>query len=387
VYGGYSPEQLLALPEANERPVGWGPFMVGPEGWVKGDHLTLVRNPAYFRAAEGLPEVDQVTFRFGLGAAAIVDELAAGRCHVTGSGVDPSGQLAALAEAGDLGQLTPQFVPEGTFEHLDFGLLPAEDYKRPAGNDLFEDARVRQAVAFCLDREALIDELLNGLSEVPAVYVPAGHPYFAGESLAEYPFDAARGRALLDEAGWVDADGDGVREQARRRLTLELASGPPESAFRQALTERISAQVGANCGIEVKPVLYPTEALYDLWPNGVLFGRRFDLGSFPWRTGAAPPCDLYLSSAIASDQNPAGTNNVGYSNPAFDQACLSAQRAFDEATRAEQHRAAQVIFSQDLPSLPLFFRPMAGASAPGVSGYVLDPTAADLWKIEEIAVP
>ena len=127
--------------------------------------------------------------------------------------------------------------------------------------------------------------------------------------------------------------------------------------------------------------------LYDPWPNGVLFGRKFDLGGFPWRTGIEPPCDLYLTEAIPSNQNPGGANNTGYSNPAFDQACLAAQGALDEATRRARHVEAQVIFAHDLPSLPLFFRIKAGVALPRVSGYRVDPTASsDLWNVEQISL-
>jgi peptide/nickel transport system substrate-binding protein len=120
---------------------------------------------------------------------------------------------------------------------------------------------------------------------------------------------------------------------------------------------------------------------------GVLFGRRFDLGSFPWRTGLEPPCDLYVTSAIPSDQNPGGANNTGYSNPAFDQACLAALGALDEAGRRAQHIEAQAIFSQDLPSLPLFFRSKLGLTSARVQGYQLDSSAAsDLWNVESLSL-
>ena len=68
------------------------------------------------------------------------------------------------------------------------------------------------------------------VAEVPAAYVPAHHPYYAGDRLAQYPFDPARGQALLAEAGWQDADGDGIRQKGNRRLAIELSSGPPDSA-------------------------------------------------------------------------------------------------------------------------------------------------------------
>jgi peptide/nickel transport system substrate-binding protein len=320
-------------------------------------------------------------------ADSVLSELEAGTCHVAGDDVDFTAHLPALLAAQDAGWLSPQFVADNAFEHLDFGILPAEDYRRAAGNALFADVRVRQAVAYCLDRQALIDQLVDGLSEVPAVYVPEAHPAFAGEALARYPFDPARGQALLADAGWADADGDGVREQAQRRLSVELVSGPAESAFREALLRLIGEQLLANCGLEAVPALRSTVELYDPWPNGLLFGRRFDLGTFPWRTGSAPPCDLYLTSAIPTDQNPGGANNTGYSRPEFDAACLRATTALDEAERRAAHVEAQRLFAEDLPSLPLFFRPKVGVALPRVEGFQTDATAASvLWNAEALGL-
>jgi len=131
-------------------------------------------------------------------------------------------------------------------------------------------------------------------------------------------------------------------------------------------------------------VFESTANLYDIWPQGVIFGRRFDLSAFPWRTGNVPPCDLYLTSAIPNAQNPGGTNNTGYSNPDFDGACQTALTTLDDDARRAAHMQAQIVFAADLPSLPLFFRPKLAAAAPRVIGVHLDPTAASvLWNLEE----
>jgi peptide/nickel transport system substrate-binding protein len=162
-------------------------------------------------------------------------------------------------------------------------------------------------------------------------------------------------------------------------------SGPAESEFRQALLGQISEQLLANCGMEAGAVYENTADLYDIWPGGALFGRRFDLGAFPWRTGSTPPCDLYLSSAIPDAQNPGGTNNTGYSNPEFDAACQTALTALDADARRAAHAQAQAIFAADLPSVPLFFRPKVAAALPAVSGFRLDSTAGSiLWNIEAL---
>jgi peptide/nickel transport system substrate-binding protein len=251
---------------------------------------------------------------------------------------------------------------------------------------------VRQAIAYCLDRPAIAAQLTGGLAEVPPAYAPAAHPAYTAAAVTQYPFDPARGQALLDQAGWQDHDGDGVRDDGHgaggRKLSLAYASGPEISLFRQTLATLIQSQLLVNCGIEVRPQFYAQEDLYNLWPTGVLFGRKFDLGEFPWRSGIEPPCELYLTEAIPTDFNPGGANDTGYSNPAFDAACRAARDALDEATRTARHAEALALFAQDLPSLPLFTRLKIGVALPRVSGYQLDATAdSDLWNIETIGLP
>lgn len=386
LFDGVSPSELKNNLDANERPIGWGPFRL--ESWTRGERLTLVRNPHYFRAAEGLPKVDRVIVRFGLTPEQILEELAGGRCDIGSQATDFTALAPRLLQMQASGTLAPQFAPDLAFEHLDFGIVPAEDVKRPAGLDVFQDVRVRQAIAYCVDRQALIDQLLSGVGEVPAVYLPAAHPLFAADLVTEYPHDAARGQQLLEAVGWTDVNRDGVRERGGERLSLEYVSGPEGSAFRQQLAQLLQAQLSA-CGVELRPAWYASaQELYEVWPNGPLFGRRFDLGSFPWRAGVEPPCDLYLTDAIPTDENPGGANNTGYSNPAFDAACRRALQAFSADERRAAHAEAQAIFTRDLPSLPLFFRFKVGVIRPEVTGYQLDSTArSDLWNLEAINVP
>lgn len=385
LFQNINPSELKTNTDANERPVGWGPFVL--REWIRGERLTLTRNPNYFRAAEGLPYADRLVFRFGLTPEEIIREIETGRCHIGSQVTDFTALTPQLLAGQQAGVLAPQFAPEPVFEHLDFGIVSAEGYQRVAGADVFQDVRMRQAIAHCVDRQALIRELIGGLGEPPASYVPDVHPLHGGNRLTTYRFDPARGRALLAEAGWADADGDGVRERGERRLTLEYVSGPETSAFRQQMARLLQAQL-RSCGIELRLRWVAPEDLYAPWPNGPLFGRRFDLGSFPWRSGVEPPCELYLTEAIPTELSPGGANNTGYSSAAFDAACRRARLSFDPAQQRAAHLEAQIIFTRDLPSLPLFFRYRAGVAHPGVAGYRLETSArSDLWNVEVIRPP
>ncbi len=386
LYGTLSAADLLKDSGAARQPLGWGAFNV--EAWQPGEALTLTRNANYFRAAEGLPRLDQVVFRFGLDDTQVLAEIQAGRCDIGEASTGWQDQLPALLTARTAGWLAPQFVPDTAFEHLDFGIVSETGYKRPAGEDLFQDVRVRQAFAYCLDRQALDDQLLYGLAQVPTVYLPSGHPLLTTGPLTRYDFDPARGQALLKEAGWADVDGDGIRENGKRKLSLEYAE-LENDAFRAQLAQLVQAQLRQNCGIDAQLKLYPPEQLYGAWPQGLLFGRKFDLGGFPWRVGIDPPCNLYMTESIpsATAAGATGTNDLGYSNADFDRACHAALTALDAPTRQTMQAQAEVIFAREVPSLVLFFQVKAGVAGPRVQGYHLDSTApSDLWNIETLGV-
>jgi peptide/nickel transport system substrate-binding protein len=367
-WDGLTPVEIADSPEANRSPLGWGPFVVSE--WVEGEKLVLARNPHYWRAAEGLPRLERVEIRFVDGAEELAAALLAGECQLAPSGPGLDEAAPALAGAS---QVRLAHVDGPVLEHLDFGLLPASDYAGAANAARLQDIRARQGLAHCLDRPALAPYP----DEPPDSTLPAAHPLHAAGD--RYAFDAERGRALLAEAGWADANGDGLLD-----VLLTLAGAEANEPLLAAL----QAQWRDHCGVEVTPRPLTGGELAADWPLGVLFGRRFDLAVFGWHIGAAPPCALYTSGQIAGDANPGGANAAGYANPAYDQACHRALTAPDAAIAAQAHAEVQRLLMANLPMLPLFFQPRHGASAPDVQGYVLDgSSASELWNIEVIDVP
>lgn len=382
---GADPATLGTRDDVAGAPLGWGPFRIVE--WRRGDRLILERNPYYGSGGADEPRVDRVVFRFGLSADQALAELQAGLCHIIGESQSLTSLMPQLRQAGNSGALQVLTAATNTFEHLDFGMLPAEDYRRSAGAELFLEPEVRQAIAYCLDRQAMIDRLQSGAGEIANTYIPSAHPLYAANQLSVYPFNPQRGRDLLEAVGWIAGD-DGVRARGGVRLSMSLTTGPESSPFRQQLVQLIQEQLRENCGIEVTPEWQTQESLYAPWPTGALFGRRFDLGAFPWRAGNQPPCELYLTRAIPDALNPAGTNNLGYRSASYDRACDQARASFDLAEQRQAHALAQTIFSQELPSLPLFFRFRVGVARPEVRGLRLDASAASmLWNIESIDVP
>ena len=267
---------------------------------------------------------------------------------------------------------------------MDFGIQPVDAYTGFSSTGAFQDAQVRRAFAYCIDRQAIVDAVYFGLTGIPNAYISNSHPYFPSDATT-YPYDPAQGRTLLDAAGWVDTNGNGIRDKDGVEFSLYLIT--TDAATRITIVGLIASQMLTNCGIEVIPDHRPAGEVFSDGPYGPIFGRKFDLAEFAWLTGYEPPCDLYLTDNIPSEENGWGQSNVtGYGNPLYDEACQAALSSVTEMDKAAHHGDAVRIFTQDLPVLPLHFRLLTGAAAPNIEGFTLDPTGGRLWNLEGIWV-
>ena len=383
-----APGDLLRATETRRYPLGWGPFVV--EEWVPGDHITLSPNPTYFRAAEGLPILDQVVFRFTSGGPVMVARLLSGECDIGTHDADFRTSLPLLVQAEEQGLLRVASATDNGWEHIDFGIAPVSDY-RQAG--FFEDVRVRQALAQCIDRQAIVDEITYGRSVVLDSYLPPVHPLYAGDRLVHWDYDLMAGRALLSEVGWLDTDEDGVRDAQqipgiRDGTPFEvtfLTSAASSSA--QQVARIVKAQL-ADCGVRVDVETLPAQEFLADGPEGPLLGRRFDLAESTWRFDVNPLCGRYLSSEIPGEGRWYGDNLTGYSNLDYDAFCQAALEALPGTSEYEEyHKQAQAIFSEELPAIPLFMGLRVAVARPNVLHFTLDSTApSELWNLETIEV-
>lgn len=382
---GYTATDLLTAEESSRMPIGWGAFTI--KEWVEGDHITLEKNPYYFRAAEGLPYVDAVIFRFVNDPNNALAQLLAGECDIVTEEVGLDAQTELLLELGEQGMLNPIFGHSTSWEHLDFGINSAEDYGRA---DFFEDVRVRQAITYCLDRQGVVNTTLYGQSVVPDTYLPPEHPLYAGSVLPRYDYDPAQGMALLDEVGWRDENDDGIREAhgiegISDEVLLEFEwSSSITPSYRSEYMQYFQKNL-AECGVKVNLNTLSPDEYFAHDPAAPLFGRRFDVGSFAWSTGVEKFCQFFLTSDIPNEGNGwVGGNVSGFTNAAFDAACTRAMQALPGSTDyAEGYKESQRIFSEQVPVVPLFLHLKVAATRPEVSGFVLDPTeTSEMWNLE-----
>jgi len=396
LWSQFPADQLSTIDVASRAPAGWGPFAI--REWIAGDHITLTKNPYYFRAAEGYPKFDTLTFRFITDPNTALSELVAGRCDILDPTIRLDAHVGLLQEMQAGEQAQAFFTPGMTIEWLGLGIAPAtyddgyDTLYQKDRQDIFGDSHTRQGIAYCLDRPSVVKDVLFGLTTVPTTYVPVDHPLYDA-NIEQIPFDPSVGISLLEQAGWRDTDGDPVTP--RRAVTVKnVAAGTPlqlnyytTTATQRRQVVELLTQSLAQCGIGLNVQYYSQDDLYAPGPNGLLFGRRFDLIEYAMGVnGIEPPCEWFTTDEIPSASNSwIGTNVAGYQNEQYDAACRAAQLALpDEQAYVDSYRQTQVLFSSELPAVPLYYRLRVAAARPDLCRFDLDPTANPLWNIETI---
>jgi peptide/nickel transport system substrate-binding protein len=388
-WASMKPAELLTADASTRAPLGWGPYVI--ESWTSATEIILKKNPYYFRAAEGLPHFDELHIRFinddgRLG----VSMLISGECDVVDQTVRLDDQIPEILDLRGKDLLQAAFTTGTAWEHMDFNL-------KPASADVpvyYQDVRLRQAIAMCLDRQKVVDDALLGLSAVPDSYVPAQHPLY-NKDVAKYSFDPGRAGVLLDQIGWRDTDNNastprvavgvsGVKDGTQLLVNTTMVF----SNLRQT-TVGILGNSLMECGIGYVAT-YGDNSIFVPSVDGLVFGRLFESVEFGWIAGAEPACELYTTAEIPTvDNGYAGSNPTGFSDPEYDRACDQAHRSLPgSAAYTQGQYLAQRIFAEYLPSIPLYLTVKMSIARVDLTGLIMDPTAASgLWNLESFDIP
>jgi peptide/nickel transport system substrate-binding protein len=383
----FSPADLLEVDVSTREPLGWGPYLI--EDWTPGESIKLVKNLNYFRIDSGLPKFDELTFLIMPDTNTAMTALVDGTCDLLDPSVRLDGQVALLQQMQIDEQALLFTAQSDVVEWLGLGISPAsydDGYNstglNPDRPDIFGDERTRQAIAYCLDRQKVVDTVLLGLSTVPDSYLPFDHPLHNG-NLQTYQFDPASGRQILERVGWLDHDND--PSTPRRSLGVtNVPSGTPlvlnyltTTATQRRQVVEIITQSLAECGIGVNPVYYSASDFYAQGPTGPLFGRQFDLAEYAIAVNSfEPQCSWFTTDQTPKESNNwVGTNVSGFSDPDFDTACEQARQVLPTDPEYALHQQAQATFASILPSIPLYMRLKIAAARNDFCGFTLDASS------------
>ncbi len=250
------------------------------------------------------------------------------------------------------------------------------------------DVRVRQAMAYCTNKDEILAAVYPTLTEEERAglemntFIPRNHWAYAGdENITIYPFDTEKGMALLEEAGWKDEDGDGLRTNADGDyLSLEFVL--TEAAIRKTLAPVWQQQM-RNCGFKIAVNHVPSAWLFG--DTTGLARREFELADYAW-VGQSDPQGrtLYACNQIPRPENNwEGQNSMGWCNEVASQAIVKAVNTINQADRIEPYKIVQQEFTKDMVSLPLFNRLEAYATNPNLQGF--NPQVGEEYYVYNVA--
>lgn len=315
----------LASHPFNQSPVGTGPFMVQPgQDWQRTGQLKLSPNPTYWR--EGI-QLSDLEYRFFAGTDALLAAYQAGEIHGINSLSPTLTPTLALDGARIFTSLAPRYSA------LFFNMSES-------GAAALQAKEVRQAIAYALDRPALVDTVLNGQAvEFEGPYIP-GNWAARPDLLTAYTHQLDTAGALLDSAGWV---GPGVRLREGMPLTLRMTA--IDRTEQRAVAEEIVRQL-APAGIEVQLSLLPDiDSL-----RQSLSERDFDLALVE----IAPPNDPDLYDFWSQEAMVRGQNYSGWNNRRASEALEAGRQLFLPVDRVPFYEAFLRQYDADLPAVTLY---------------------------------
>ncbi len=317
---------------AGRAPVGNGPYKFVE--WKTSEQIVLVRNEDYYGRK---PHITRRIVRFIPDQNAAMLQASSG--EVDDMEVSSEDWVKQLPKSAFQDSFNRYYYYDPNYRFIGW------NNERP----WFADRRVRRAMTELVDREGILDKILYGMARIVTGTFYINSPDYSPE-IKPWPYDPADAARLLDEAGWTDHDGDGIRDKVVGgasvpfSFTLTYASGNPTTEQIAVLLQQSLKKVGVD--MNVRPLEW------------ALFGEKlnshdFDAVTLGWSLGLEQdPYQLWHSS-----QTERGSNFISYSNPEIDDIIEKARLEFDEAKRQALYHRFNEIIHEDQPYTFLFCSP------------------------------
>jgi len=315
---------------ANRAPVGSGPYVF--DEWDTNQQIVLKRNPDWWRKDEAADEafVERLVYKIISDDDPAFQVVEKGELDV--APVQPEQWVHRVMdpEFGERYHRAKYWAPDGYYGAYSYIVW---NMRKPQ----FQEKEVRQALTMLLNRDLILEEIYYGLGKVVSGSMPWQSPSY-DESIEPWPFDPARAKAQLDETGWVDSDGDGIRDKDGAKLQFEflLVTGRRESEQLATIFKEELDRAGIQMNIR------PVE-----WVSLIesLTNRDFDATTLSWAIPPdSDPFQLWHSSAVD-----AGSNYPGIAMDELDRFIEEARLEFDRDKRGEIHKEVHAILHEQQP--------------------------------------
>jgi peptide/nickel transport system substrate-binding protein len=311
--------------------LGSGPYKL--VDWVEGEYLILEANEDYFR---GKPAIDRVVYQEYATEDTMVQALLAG--EVDAIDTVPSTAIETLrgAENVELAIMPSTTIDELIINSHENGTQPAS----------LNDPAVRLAIAHAIDKQQIINVAYLGYADPATVVVPTSLGDWHNSDIVDIPFNVEEGNTILEDAGYVDSDSDGIREDPDGN-PLEYRLYAEDTATNARILEIISDGL-AQIGIAAPPTVMDEDSLIALYPD-------FDFDLIYWGWGLDPDPDFAMLIFGCDEREEGGWNDSGYCDQEFDEMYVQQSITVDHEARRELIWTMQEKLFEDRPYIMLTY--------------------------------
>lgn len=345
----------------HRHPIGSGPFVF--KEWVSGSHIIVTANKDYYGAG---PYLDEIVIKFVPDGNALVMQLETG--EVGGIDNAPNALLGVISNVkGETLYRNPALFNE----HLDLN----------CENPILRDVRVRRALALATDRAEISEKIYDG------VWIPAygddhpKSPYYTDAVEKLNAFDPARAAALLAEAGWIDRNGDGIREKDGKPLKLTISATTGNQ--NRERTEMVLREQYRHIGVDLEVKNYDPSVLFASYDEGgILRKGAFDIALY----ASLNPPDPSNKDGSYSERfiPPAGQNFTRIRSAELTRLLTEGGRTVPFGERKKIYDKVSILVAERSPVIPLLWVTQLEAMPEALQNYCPNPTqSGDTWNANE----
>lgn len=347
--------------------IGSGPFKMAE--YKPNEFIRLAVNKDYYGEKA---KVDEIIFQIFSNSDVLVQALKTGQVDMI-TGV-PNTSVESLKADSKIkvvssAPLSPDLA-DIIFNVVEPENCPVDDGGLCTGHPALRDRNVRLALAHATDKQKIIDVALLGLGEPGIALIPKGLGEWFNSSIKDYEYDVAQANQILDDAGYLDANGDGTRDLPDGSRPLTFRMNWPSSDETAPRVADLLSEMWGQVGVKLEMQAVESDALTAQCCPGL----DYDVILWGWVADPDPNTLLIIPT---TDQIPTGYNETGYSNTRYDELYAAQGSELDHAKRVAMVHEMQAIIHNDVPYIIPYY-------ASAIQAYRVDRFTG--WKDSETKV-
>ncbi len=369
-------EGTAVLEFENMELIGSGPFKL--LDYAQGEYVHMAKNPDFYGQ---VPKVDEVVLQTFSNEDALVQAIKTDQVDMITE--MPLTAVESLKSSENVAVVVGAPLAPDVTDIIFNQVLPENCPPGDGvctGHPALLDKELRKALSYATNKQELIDIVLLGMGAMGRTVIPDSLLPWYNDSFKDRPFDLDEANRILDEAGYLDADGDGVRDMpdGSRPLTFRL-NWPNDSTIAPRLAELL-AKTWEKAGVKLELQALDPDALTSVCCPA------FDFDIIIWGWGSDPD-PTFLLSVMTTDEIPSGMSETGYSNPKYDELYAQQTVELDPAKRKDMvWEMQQLVFDDTVYIIPFYARAVQAYRTDTFKGWIVDQPKLSLDDVTSLVV-